>query len=76
MPDITLEINEAVPVVLNFGYGAVIATAAQLEVLFDDFNEYDSDESAQAGGVSSGGWYITSDSHISAPGGILKKNKL
>jgi len=86
MPDITLEINEAVPVALGitnqaaitltYGYGAVIATMAQLEEILNTFDEYDSDESAALGGVASGEWYVTADNHMSLPGGILKQNRL
>ena len=76
MPDITLEINSATPIALNYGYGAVFATVENLEALLNELVEYESDESAQAGGVASGGWYIASDNHVSAAGGTLKQNRL
>lgn len=73
---VNLDLVNQAPVVLNFGYGAVIATVEQLAALLDEFDEYDSDEAAAAGGVASGGWYRASDDHVSAPGGIPKQNRL
>lgn len=73
---VSLDIVNQAPVVLNFGYGAVVATVEQLAALLSEFDEYDSDAAAAIGGVASMGWYRTSDDHVSAPGGILKQNRL
>lgn len=73
---VNLDLVNQAPVVFNFGHGAVIATVEQLAALLDEFDEYDSDEAAVIGGVVAGGWYVTSDGHVSAPGGVLKKNRL
>lgn len=72
MPDVTLEINEAVPIVLNFGHGAVLATLDNILALLDDLPEYQSDEDAGAV-VGLYGWYKTSDNHDSLPGGVPKQ---
>ena len=45
----------------------------QSQAWFDALPEYDSDESAVADGLSVGDVYLTSDDHVSTPGGIPKQ---
>ena len=42
----------------------------------DSLTEYDSDEAAGLGGVAIGDVYMTSDNHMSAPGGIPKQRRI
>lgn len=52
-------------------FGAPYVTQSQ--AWFDSLPEYDSDESAIAGGLSIGDVYLTSDNHVQAPGGLPKQ---
>jgi hypothetical protein len=73
MADVTLEINEATPVTLNFSCSPdpITVLQAAVDYLDDAGHIYDSDESAAAGGIAIGSLYLTADNHVAAPGGLL-----
>ncbi len=69
MPDITLEINEAAPVVLNFGYGV---TAFDVESWIADLPEYASNEDAVTA-LGADQIYCASAEHQAAARGTLMR---
>lgn len=75
MPDVTLEIVETTPIVLELS-GSNMSTSSFNTFMVEwlgDLGVYDSDESAAAGDVAIDGWYITAANHVEAPGGLLRK---